>query len=296
MVGVTRNHKRYPSVRPIEVRCASWGQFVKLYTNNISRGGFFIQTDSPPPNQTDLEIRINLPRGHLLSLQAKVVHFLSPEQAEVEGKKPGMGVKFETLSGEQERHIQALIELSQLEVQYPEPAVAITVTPSPAAAVSLPPVAPVLSSPAAAVSLPPVVLTAELPSPEKPARKKSKTAMELELFGDLGQPTDQHQSIASEFSLQKAQEHLAHRRYQKAEIEYQQVLATSPDSLEARVGLLFVQAQQLKEKGETVKAVQKFEAILELDEQHPEAAQEVRLFHEEQRKTRGVFGRLFQKK
>lgn len=116
-----RSSKRFAAGELLEVRCESWAQFVKSYSKDISSGGLFIQTGTPPPLYSDLEIKIHLPEGSSLHLTARVVHLITPERAASEGGKPGVGVQFLDLDERRRRHIRALVELARTRAEQHEP-------------------------------------------------------------------------------------------------------------------------------------------------------------------------------
>jgi uncharacterized protein (TIGR02266 family) len=108
-----RRSARFASDGPVEIRCESWGQFIKTYTKDINHGGLFIQTGTPPPVNTELEVRISLPAGHSLQLTARVVHLITPERAAAEGLTAGVGVQFLGLDERHRSQIQTLVELAR---------------------------------------------------------------------------------------------------------------------------------------------------------------------------------------
>lgn len=113
MTEATRDQQRYPSAFPLSVRSPLWGEFVELRAHNVSRKGFFVQTGTPPPVGSELELRVALPEGGVTSIRARIMHVVSPERAEKEGTTPGMGVHFFGMTAEQERCIDALVEAAR---------------------------------------------------------------------------------------------------------------------------------------------------------------------------------------
>jgi uncharacterized protein (TIGR02266 family) len=75
----------------LAVRFRTARDFVIEHATNISRGGMFIQTDDPPPLDTQVQVELQLPDDPApVSTNAIVVH----RQLAVGGNKPGVGVQF----------------------------------------------------------------------------------------------------------------------------------------------------------------------------------------------------------
>lgn len=85
-------HERAPVVLAVSYR--STGGFLVSYSLNISRGGLFLESDSPIPVGTSLTLRMEIPNdsSEVREVQAKVA-WIREEQSE-EGR-PGMGLAFE---------------------------------------------------------------------------------------------------------------------------------------------------------------------------------------------------------
>lgn len=64
---------------------------VEAETEDLSPHGMFIRTDSLLPVGEETEIRLTLPDGNVLTLQARVAHMLTPHTARALGRHPGMG-------------------------------------------------------------------------------------------------------------------------------------------------------------------------------------------------------------
>lgn len=60
-------------------------------TEDVSARGMFIRTDALLPVGEETEIRLTLPDGTFLTMQARVAHMLTPHAARVLGRHPGMG-------------------------------------------------------------------------------------------------------------------------------------------------------------------------------------------------------------
>jgi CheY-like chemotaxis protein/Tfp pilus assembly protein PilZ len=64
---------------------------VEAETEDLSARGLFIRTDSLLPVGEETDIRLTLPDGTLLGLQARVAHMLTPSAARALGRHPGIG-------------------------------------------------------------------------------------------------------------------------------------------------------------------------------------------------------------
>src|SRR5207237_6060946 len=78
----------------LPVRYATVEDFVLEYAANISAGGVFIKTASPPPLEAAVRVRLELPDGGApLEAKGVVVHRFEPEVAG-EKRDAGAGVRF----------------------------------------------------------------------------------------------------------------------------------------------------------------------------------------------------------
>lgn len=77
------------------VRFATVQDFVLEYAANISAGGVFVESESPPPLKTVVRVEMELPGGgEPVAARCVVVHRVTPEEARARGSLPGMGVQF----------------------------------------------------------------------------------------------------------------------------------------------------------------------------------------------------------
>ncbi|MBI2373768.1 MAG: FHA domain-containing protein [Deltaproteobacteria bacterium] len=91
-----------PRGRPIEVRLASLERVEvvavdraalgKLWTEQLSKGGLFVPSESPPQTGRRLEVSFSTPDGELTT-RAEVVHVLSGENAKRLRQPPGSGLQ-----------------------------------------------------------------------------------------------------------------------------------------------------------------------------------------------------------
>ena len=73
------------------------------YTQNISQGGMFVLTDTPPALGTTVEVNILIPEiMRVIHVNGQVVHILNREDALRLGQKAGIGIQFERFSGPDE--------------------------------------------------------------------------------------------------------------------------------------------------------------------------------------------------
>lgn len=88
-----RAFPRFP-VR-FRVRFLTPFDFVSEYANNISAGGVYIETRTPPEMQSTVSVVLELPDlGPPISAIALVVHRVTVAGSQVSGEPPGCGVQF----------------------------------------------------------------------------------------------------------------------------------------------------------------------------------------------------------
>jgi len=77
------------------VRFRTAREFVREHTQNISRGGLFIQTRTPPQLDEVVTVQLELPDGGApATTSGLVMHRVSETEAEQQGIVPGIGVQF----------------------------------------------------------------------------------------------------------------------------------------------------------------------------------------------------------
>jgi uncharacterized protein (TIGR02266 family) len=108
-----RRSQRYPSHRPLQIRCESWTEFVETYASDICRGGMFIRCEEAPEVLSEVELKLSLPDRVEVSLLARVVHVVPVDIATQTNRIPGMGVEFIHASPEQKRQILQLVEFAK---------------------------------------------------------------------------------------------------------------------------------------------------------------------------------------
>ena len=77
------------------VRFRTVREFAREHAQNISRGGVFIQTSTPPQVDEVITVQLELPDGGAPAITSGLVmHRVTPEEAEQHGIVPGIGVQF----------------------------------------------------------------------------------------------------------------------------------------------------------------------------------------------------------
>jgi len=115
MSDAVRQNKRYTARQGLQIRCETWAEFATLYASDVSQGGMFLVTDEPLPILSRIELRLQLPEGHEIVLDARVVHVIDAQQAAAEGKHAGVGVEFVELDEVRKREIHQLVEFARWE-------------------------------------------------------------------------------------------------------------------------------------------------------------------------------------
>lgn len=120
-LGDNRNHRRYELHHPLHAKCATWSQFLKVYTRNISTGGMFLAVDELPEIGTRLELRFDLPNYDRLILHAHVAHVIEAEHAATTGQVMGFGIELDPFTLEEEAVVESLVLLAEKHVAAPPP-------------------------------------------------------------------------------------------------------------------------------------------------------------------------------
>jgi uncharacterized protein (TIGR02266 family) len=88
-----RGFQRFHTQFTVRFRTAR--EFVREHAQNISRGGVFIQTATPPQLDEVITVQLELPDGGTpATTSGLVMHRVTPEEAEKQGIIPGIGVQF----------------------------------------------------------------------------------------------------------------------------------------------------------------------------------------------------------
>jgi Tfp pilus assembly protein PilZ len=108
-----RRSERYPSDRPLAIRCGSWTEFVETYASDICRGGMFVRCEAMPEVLSEIELRLCLPEAVEVTIHARVVHVVPVEQAAQHNSVAGIGVEFIHVDAEQKRQVLQLVEFAR---------------------------------------------------------------------------------------------------------------------------------------------------------------------------------------
>ena len=88
-----RGYQRFHTQFTVRFRTAR--EFVREHAENISRGGVFIQTQSPPQVDEVITVQLELPDGGPIATSSGLVmHCVTVDEAEQNGLIPGIGVQF----------------------------------------------------------------------------------------------------------------------------------------------------------------------------------------------------------
>jgi uncharacterized protein (TIGR02266 family) len=91
-LGGKRAHVRYGTCLEVEFR--NYPDLSIEYASNISKGGLFVRTDTPPALNSKVSLAIKLPNGEMVETQAHVAHVVTPQEARARGSAPGAGLEF----------------------------------------------------------------------------------------------------------------------------------------------------------------------------------------------------------
>ena len=100
-----RVHERVAVCLEVDYRCDD--TFLFAYITDMSAMGIFIQTSSPRPPGTLLNLRFRTPDGARLDVDGRVIWVNHPHGAD--SINPGMGVQFVELTPAQRDQILALV-------------------------------------------------------------------------------------------------------------------------------------------------------------------------------------------
>jgi actin-like ATPase involved in cell morphogenesis len=86
-----RRHRRYPVKWGVELSASSWEEVLQLSTDNVSRGGLFVQSQQTVEAGSRLRVTLKLPDGSRMEVEGVVVHATRPGDTKV----VGFGVRFD---------------------------------------------------------------------------------------------------------------------------------------------------------------------------------------------------------
>lgn len=103
-----RRHPRYAIEAPVTIRYDEWSDLVELCTRDISKGGMFVTTDSPPPMRSKVTVRLQLPHdAGVLEATGEVVHVMGGGNV---GPVLGFGLQFDELSDRRRAMLDRLVD------------------------------------------------------------------------------------------------------------------------------------------------------------------------------------------
>lgn len=102
-----RQQSRYQA--SLEVAFRDFPELHLEYAANISRGGMFVRTRSPPPVRSRVRLVVRLPNGEAVEADAEVVHVISEVDAVRTGAAPGAGLQFLSRTPEFDGRIAELL-------------------------------------------------------------------------------------------------------------------------------------------------------------------------------------------
>ena len=100
-----REHQRVPVCLEVDYSCDD--TFLFAYITDMSAMGIFIQTTTPKPPGTLLNLRFRTPDGARLDVEGRVIWINQPHGPE--SINPGMGVQFVELTPAQRDQITSLV-------------------------------------------------------------------------------------------------------------------------------------------------------------------------------------------
>jgi Tfp pilus assembly protein PilZ len=103
-----REHVRYAVSLRVRVRVSGSEQFTTFKTMDVSRGGLFLCTRTPPERGTRVSVELADAAGHSMLVPGRVVRTIRPDEAGPRG--PGVGVQLGPLSDIEQEMLGALIE------------------------------------------------------------------------------------------------------------------------------------------------------------------------------------------
>ncbi len=86
---------------PLRVKYQSAGRQEETHMRDISVGGVYIKSVSPPPEGARIRLIFSLPDGYLIEAEGTVAHRL---------RGVGMGVAFDPLNSEAEERIREFVD------------------------------------------------------------------------------------------------------------------------------------------------------------------------------------------
>lgn len=296
-----RKGARIHPARSVLVWCETWGEFFSRYAGDVSAGGMFILAEGSelPALGERFALRLALPEGHEITLEAKVMHAVSADAAMQEQATAGIGVEFMGVSEETQCALHRLVEFARQHAH--EQSVSTSY-------------AGWLFDYAAPIPLHQVVETLEEHKQPRP-RKPSGSMARLEVPGSVvrardarsTQGTDDPEPAAGvvevtpelrarlDLQLNAALQHLAHQRTYEASVVLNEILGQDPSHPEACKWKIILNAREMIEASREAMAAVYYKKVLELDPQNLEAKKFIAEHEKNKRLEALPFGHLFVK-
>src|SRR5687767_11255528 len=102
-----REHERL--MVNLEVDYRSGDTFLFAYITDLSAMGIFIQTQTPNPPGTQLNLRFHPQGAPALEVEGRVIWVNPPRPGKADNTNPGMGVQFTDLTAQQREQLMKLI-------------------------------------------------------------------------------------------------------------------------------------------------------------------------------------------
>ncbi|NIS61053.1 MAG: hypothetical protein GTO13_10225 [Proteobacteria bacterium] len=109
-----KERRKHPRVRlRIEVSYQKMDSYLHRFTDNISEGGCFIETDELLPPRTEIPLEFSFPNhAEPLVIVGEVVWVL-------EGTHSGMGIQYKKISGDAQKMLRKIVQSRMKEDKHP---------------------------------------------------------------------------------------------------------------------------------------------------------------------------------
>lgn len=114
-----RGAERYPFEAKLTASCSSWSKVESLITSDVSAGGLYVPTDKLAQVGDSIELTLTLPDGNDFPFPGTVVNIVTPEMAAKFGKRAGVGVRLDGLTGDAKVKFDAVLAAARSEQPAP---------------------------------------------------------------------------------------------------------------------------------------------------------------------------------
>ena len=101
-------------------KCKTWPKFVELFTGDVSEGGLFVPTEQQAAPGENVEIELSLPDAVSFVLTGTVANVISADRAAQFGKRQGLGIKLESLAGDDRERFDLVLSAARAADPIPE--------------------------------------------------------------------------------------------------------------------------------------------------------------------------------